>query len=485
MSEPETAHNAGVVPASQKGPASGTQCWRRRFFSFFVAALVFLACAAAVGIQIANLPSVLKYRAERALASGNFSEAMKFFIRIRRIERDSKPLQPKMSEIAHTGISKHYERSKALLDQGLFGEALDEYTAAMALADDYFFVFPAEQLLPPANDDLLDLLDAMRDDSCFMGRIYALRSEWDKARIRLQECEKQNKLRPSALLWQTYIFSLTWDWERATEALQKFVETSGMGSLLKDFQEHSRGEKVRKTPIKALVPEELHSAWTLVESLTWYDLSQLVERTGMRLFSPGNMEIGSTGVLAPCDILVRSAGDENGNYGNVLLNGADVSDNLRGYNFVAVDQKSGKLLAADRFDPLARPEDNQKLKRVIGGLPSGTIVVLAAKGKTKVEADLLLTFQSIGATFAMTEPDRLEWSHCVIGVKGAPPGSALEMHGQGASFLEVCGPRDYGKDQNEIEAYLTKKATEEHRPVIYMSGKRLDNEVLFAVPQAE
>ena len=477
MSEPETERNAGVVPAFQERSA------RRRFFSFFVAALVFLACAAAVGIQIVNLPSVLKSRAESALASGDFSGAMKFFIRIRRIERDGKPLQPKMREIAHTGISKHYERSKALLDQGSLGEALGEYTAAMALADDYFFVFPAQQLLAPADDDLLVLLDAMRDDSCFMGRIYASRCKWDKARIRLQECEDRNKSRPSALLWQTYIFSITWDWERATEALQKLVQTSGMASLLKNFEEHSRQEKVRKTPIKALVPGDLHSAWTLVESLKWYDLSQLIERTGMRLISPGNMEIGSTGVLAPCDIVVRSAGDENGDYGNVLLNGADVSTNLRGYNFVAVDQNSGKLLAADRFDAVGRPKDNQKLKRMIGSLPSGTIVALAAKGKTKVDTDLLGTFESIGATFAMTEPDRLEWSHCLIGVKGAPPGSALEMHGRGASFLEVCGPRDYGKDQNEIEAYLTKKATEEHRPVIYMSGKSLVSDVLFAVPR--
>lgn len=482
MSEPETGHNAGVVQPSQPSQKGAA---RRRFFSFFVAALVFLACAAAVGIQIANLPSVLKARAERAFASGDFAGAMKFFIRIRRIEHDSRPLQPKMREIAHAGIGKHYERSKALLDQGLFGEALGEYTAAMALADDYFLVFPAEQLLPPASDDLLVLLDAMRDDSCFMGKIYALSSEWDNARIRLQECEKQSSLGTSPLLWQTYIFSITWDWERASGALQKLVETSGMGLLLRDFEEHSRREKVRKTSIKALVPDDLQSAWTLVESLKWYDLSQLIERTGMRLISPGNMEIGSTGVLAPCDIVVRSAGVGNGDYGDILLNGAGASTDLRGYNFVAIDQNSGKLLAADHFDAVGHSGDNQKLEQVIGSLPSGTIVVLAAKGKAKVDPDLLSTFQSIGATFAMTEPDRLEWSHCVIGVKGAPPGSALERHGRGASFLEVCGPRDYGKDQSEIEAYLTRTATQEHRPVIYMSGKRLDSDVLLAVPGPE
>ncbi len=476
MSEPESEQSGGGVLASYDNRA------RRRISSFLVVALLCLACAFAVAIQIANLPSVLRSRAESALASGDFSAAMKLFIRIRRIERESAPSEPKMREIAQTGIGKHYERSKALFAKGQLRQALAEYAAGMALAQDYFFVFPTKQLLAPKNDDLMALLDTMGDNSCFMGKVHSLRSEWDKARARLQECEKQSGSESSALLWQTYVFSITWDWDRATAALPKLLKASGMGSLLGDFEERSRGEQVTKTTIEALVPDDLHPAWTLVESLKWYDLSQLIERMGMRLVFSGKREIGSTGVLAPCDIVVRSAGDQNGDYGNILRNGADVSTNLRGYNLVAIDQNSGELLAADRFDTIARPKDNRKLEQVIRDLPSGTIVVLAAKGKTKVNADLLGTFESIGATFAMKEPDRREWSHCVIGAKGAPPGSALEMHGRGASFLEVCGPRDFGPDQNEIETYLKKKAADERRPVIYLFGKRLDSDLLFARP---
>jgi len=476
VSKPETDQNAGGVLASYDNRARG------RMSSILVAALLCLACAFAVGIQIANLPSVLRSRAESALASGDFSAAMKFFIRIRRIERDSAPSEPKMRAIARTGISEHYERSKALFAEGKLREALAEYAPGMSLAEDYFFVFPTQQLLAPKNDDLLALLDTIRDDSCFMGKVHSLRSEWDKAIARLQECEKQSGSKSAALFWQTYVSSITWDWDSATVALPKLLKASGMGLLLKDFEKRSREEKVAKTTIEALVPDSLRPDWTLVESLKWYDLSRLVERMGMRLVFSGNREIGSTGVLAPCDIVVRSAGHRNGNYGDILTNGADVSTNLRGYNLVAIDRNSGKLIAADRFDAVSRPKDNQKLKRVIGDLSSGTIVVLAAKGKTKVNADLVRTFKSIGATFAMKEPDRLEWSHCVIGVKGAPPGSALEMHGRGASFLEVCGPRDFGADRDDVETYLRKKAADEERPVIYLFGKRLDSDVLFARP---
>ncbi len=267
VSKPEIEQGDVSAPAPRDRSA------RRRASSFFVIVLLCLACAFAVGMQIANLPSVLRSRAESALASGDYSEAMKFFIRIRRIERNSKPSEPKMREIALSGISKHYESGKTYFAQGRLREALNEYAAGKALAEDYFFVFPTQQFLAPKDDDLLALLDTIKDDSCFMGRVHTLRSEWVRARVRLQECEKQDGSRSSSLFWQTYVSSVTWDWNRAIRVLQKLLKVSAMDSRLEDFEKRSRGKKIAKAPIKSLIPDELHPTWALVELMNWHDLA--------------------------------------------------------------------------------------------------------------------------------------------------------------------------------------------------------------------
>ncbi len=462
--------------ATPKGDGQG------RWLSILVVVLLCLAGAFAVGMQIANLPSVLKYRAERALAAGDFATAMKDYIQIRRIEHTRKPFEPKMREIALTGIGKHYEQSKELFNKGQMQNALAEYTAGMALANDYFFVFPSEEFESPKDDKLLKLLDTIKDDSCLMAKVHALRSEWDKARVRTRECERYEQDKSSALFWETYVYLITWDWAPATRVIEKLMKTSGMGSLLKDFGKEASGKKVVKTTLKSLVPKSIRPMWTLAGQLKWFELAQIIERMGMNLIHPGNSRIGSTGVVAPCDIVVRSAGNDRGDYGNIVVNGVDVATGLRGYNLVALEQKSGELLVSDHFDAIRDKGDNQQLRQRIRKLPAGAIVILAAKGKTKVETDLLEVFREIGATFAMTEPDRYLWSHCAIGVKGAPPGSALEMHCRGASFLEVCGPTDFSSDEMSIEAYMRKKAALDHRPVIYLSGKELGSELLFAAP---
>ncbi len=57
-------------------------------------------------------------------------------------------------------------------------------------------------------------------------------------------------------------------------------------------------------------------------------------------------EIGSTGLRAPVEITVRSAGFDDGNLGEIWVNGRQVSPQHRGYNVVALDPGTGRLLAA-------------------------------------------------------------------------------------------------------------------------------------------
>ena len=51
----------------------------------------------------------------------------------------------------------------------------------------------------------------------------------------------------------------------------------------------------------------------------------------------------------PSSLLVRSAGQETGDFGHIYLDGVERSPNLRGYNLVAL-HPDGRFLAAANFD---------------------------------------------------------------------------------------------------------------------------------------
>ncbi|MBN1592670.1 MAG: hypothetical protein JW941_05415, partial [Candidatus Coatesbacteria bacterium] len=440
-----------------------------------------LILAFAVAMQVSNLPSMLRSRAESELKSGDYTDAMAKYIKVRRIERDSAPSEAKMREIALTGIEDLYKRSRDDFAQGQIDRAFNEWKDLKKLEDDYYFVFPSQHILAGKDDKLLSVLDNIKDNSCYMGKVHSLLSEWVRAKARLSDCMKSGS-ESEPLFWQVYVDSVNSDWRDAAQALKSLMEVSGIGSRIGEFEKSSRGTKVGKTNVKSLIPAELHSSWSVVELMHWSDLSRLFEIYGMQLVFPGGEKIGQTGVSAPCDISVRSAGEFHGNFGSILVNGVDVSANLRGYNLVAIDPKTKEVIASGRFDAIARKNDELRLARMIARFPAGTVVVLAAKGKTKVSPDLFNSFESIGGEFAMVEPDRYLWSHCVIGVKGASAGTALEMQGRGSSSLEVCGPRDFGTDEAEVRANIKKRASEENRAVVYMSGKGLDSDVYLASP---
>jgi hypothetical protein len=75
--------------------------------------------------------------------------------------------------------------------------------------------------------------------------------------------------------------------------------------------------------------------------------------------------IGSSGARAPADIAVRSAGFDDGNVGDISVNGRQVSPQHRGYNVVALDPASGQVLAAVYADTFESDRvDNVRKYRV-------------------------------------------------------------------------------------------------------------------------
>ncbi len=127
----------------------------------------------------------------------------------------------------------------------------------------------------------------------------------------------------------------------------------------------------------------------------------------------------------PAALLVRSAGQETGDFGHVYLDGIELSADQRGYNLVALTPEGG-LLAAANFDTHADPQASARLAQWIGTLPAGTLVA----GAVRDEAAMNLGQEAINALRAVGVSADLRghfrWGHAFIGQVGGPVGSAVE-----------------------------------------------------------
>lgn len=125
-------------------------------------------------------------------------------------------------------------------------------------------------------------------------------------------------------------------------------------------------------------------------------------------------------------LLVRSAGEEAGDFGHIYLDGVDVSPGRRGYNLVVVDAGSGALLGAASFDTHADPDAGARLAAWIQALPPGALVAGAARDEASAQLDdgAVVALRGLGLTGDLR--GRFRWSHAFIGQVGAEPGSAQE-----------------------------------------------------------
>ncbi|HEV8308723.1 MAG TPA: interleukin-like EMT inducer domain-containing protein [Methylomirabilota bacterium] len=152
--------------------------------------------------------------------------------------------------------------------------------------------------------------------------------------------------------------------------------------------------------------------------------------------------IGTTGVTAPGDIRVLSAGQPDvasgahEEAGSVQLNGVELAPRSRGYNMVALDTE-GRVVAAAAFDTFFRLEAPGQLASWIAALPAGVIVA----GAVRDEASGRLTEEAVAALRALGVTGdlrgRFREAHGFVGVKGAAPGTAFEALGPAPVELRV------------------------------------------------
>ena len=151
-------------------------------------------------------------------------------------------------------------------------------------------------------------------------------------------------------------------------------------------------------------------------------------RYAPRATQDASYQIGRTGAVSPGDLRVLSVGKPEGSASSIQLNGVEFTPDQRGYNVVAF-APGGLLLAADAFDTYLSEQANHRLTVWVAALPPGTIVA----GAVRDEASRALTMEAVWALRTLGVAGDLRGhsreAHAFIGVKGAPPGSALEALG--------------------------------------------------------
>lgn len=144
------------------------------------------------------------------------------------------------------------------------------------------------------------------------------------------------------------------------------------------------------------------------------------------------LEIGKTGTLSPVPIVAESSTHEAARFAQIFVDGelyswfAAARGYARGYNLVAVDPHSGGVVDWAVFDTHGDPDAASAMAAFIGTLAEGTIVAGAVKddGSSRLSETAYRALQELGCSLDLR--DRFRAAHAFVGVKGAPPGSALE-----------------------------------------------------------
>ena len=90
------------------------------------------------------------------------------------------------------------------------------------------------------------------------------------------------------------------------------------------------------------------------------------------------------GVEVSIPVLARSAGKDFGDFAHVYVGGIDHSPNRRGYNLVAVDPASGRVMAAASFDTFRSASESRRMAEWIAGWPAGTLIAGAVRDEASM-----------------------------------------------------------------------------------------------------
>ena len=125
---------------------------------------------------------------------------------------------------------------------------------------------------------------------------------------------------------------------------------------------------------------------------------------------------------------VESAGFEDGNYAQILINSIPVIEQKRGHNVVVVLPNTGEVLAHQGFDTWESRDEANAMADFIANVTDGCYVLAAIRdeGSYSMTEAAYQALESIGSQSCRDVGSRDSWA--IVGIKGAPIGSVKEKH---------------------------------------------------------
>ncbi|KAF9206350.1 hypothetical protein BGZ49_002595 [Haplosporangium sp. Z 27] len=127
-------------------------------------------------------------------------------------------------------------------------------------------------------------------------------------------------------------------------------------------------------------------------------------------------------------IKVQSGGYHSGNFSKILINESTMSVSSRGINMVVIDPVQGVLIESVSFDTHISEDESDDLARLVDWLQPGMIVICSSKDDCSehLTTAARLALKQLGSEHMVNLKYRDSW--CMIGEKGAEPGTAMEAH---------------------------------------------------------
>lgn len=129
---------------------------------------------------------------------------------------------------------------------------------------------------------------------------------------------------------------------------------------------------------------------------------------------PSDQVLGS-----PPSIVIRSAGEEQGAFGHIYVNGQEKSPNARGYNIVVINLENGGLVEESmNFDTFDSEQESERMVQFIAQIPEGRVVAVAASDEASqhLTSNAVKALQSLGAKQDLR--GKFRWSHALLAIKG-------------------------------------------------------------------
>jgi hypothetical protein len=138
--------------------------------------------------------------------------------------------------------------------------------------------------------------------------------------------------------------------------------------------------------------------------------------------------------------VVVFSGSKNGSLmgAYIILGGRQVCRNERGYNLAVIDPGSGDLISTATFDTHWFGEEaSSRMAAFIEEIPDGRLVVgaISDEGTQHLTEQGVAALESVGCALKLSGQFRM--AHAFIGIKGFPPGTALEAADEREAILAL------------------------------------------------